>query len=301
MIVVFGSVSVDLIVAAPALAGPGQTVVARGGVFQPGGRGANQAVAAALDGARVVMAGAVGQDALATPALAGLRAAGVDVSRVAPVHAPTGFASVVADPERARQVTVALNANLLARADQVEDALLTPEATLLLQTETDPSEVGVLITRARRRGARIVLNLSPPAQMAAEALRALDWLVVDEAEAAWLGHRLATGDNPASLHAALGVGVVCSRATEGVEAVSANGHWQVPAHRVHLVDTRCAGDVLTGVFAACLDRAMPVAAALRRANAAAALSCTRASSQTSFPAAAEIDTMLRESRHAEAL
>ncbi|MBV9756980.1 MAG: ribokinase, partial [Alphaproteobacteria bacterium] len=274
---------------------------ARAGAFQPGGRGANQAVAAANDGARVVMAGAVGADALAAPALAGLVAAGVDVSRVARAHAPTGFASVVTDPTHARQVAVALNANLLARAEQVEDALLTPDATLIVQTETDPAETGLLIMRARRRGARIVLNLSPPLAMAAEALRALDWLVVDEAEAAWLGHRLATGDNPASLHAALGVGVVCSRATEGVEAVSADGHWRVPAHRVHLEDTRCAGDVLTGVLAACLDRAMPTAAALRRANAAAALSCTRASSQASFPSAAEIDAMLRESRHAEAL
>jgi ribokinase len=301
MIVVFGSVSVDVVVPAPALPASGQIVVARAGAFQPGGRGANQAVAAARDGARVVMAGAVGGDPFAAPALAGLVAAGVEVSRIARVQAPSGFASVVTDPRHARQVTVALNANLLARGAQVEDALLTPDTTLLLQTETDPAEAGLLIMRARRRGAHIVLNLSPPAVLPAEALRALDWLVVDEAEAAWLGHRMATGGNPASLHAALGVGVVCSRATEGVEAASANGHWQVPAHRVHLEDTRCAGDVLTGVFAACLDRALPVAAALTRANAAAALSCTRASSQASFPDRVEIDAMLRESRHAEAL
>lgn len=301
MIVVFGSISLDLILPISGLPRLGGTVLAREGRVEPGGKGANQAVAAVQDGARVVMAGAVGNDALAEPALSGLVAAGVDLSRVVRTHAHTGFTGIITDPDGGRRVAVAANANLLASAAQVEDALLTPRTMLLLQTGTDPVESGVLVARARRSGARIMLNLSPPAVLPAETLRAVDYLVVGEDEAEWLGHRLATGRNAASLHAALGVGVICSLATEGVEAVTGAGHWQLPAHQVKLVDTSSAGDALAGVLAASLDKSMAMEPALRRANAAAALSCTRPGGQSSLPDAAEIDAMLRESSRADVL
>lgn len=299
MIIVFGSITLDFIVPTPRLPEPGERLLVREGRVQPGGKGANQAVAAARDGARAAMIGAVGTDGLAEPALAGLRSAVVDVSRVARRHAPTGCAATLTHADGARRVAVAANANLLASAAQVEDALLTPESLLLLQMETDPVENGVLVLRARRRGARVMLNFSPPGVMAAEALRAVDYLVLAEEEAAWLGQRVATGGNAASLHAALGVGVVCSRATEGVEAVIQAGHWQLSAHNVHLVDTAGAGDVLAGVLGACLDKGMAMGPALERANAAAALSCTRAFTQENAPAAEEIDAMLREAKHAK--
>ncbi|MBU6497442.1 MAG: ribokinase, partial [Rhodospirillales bacterium] len=185
MIVCFGSINLDLIFAVPRLPVAGQTVLGPTLHMEPGGKGANQAVAAARDGATVVFAGAVGRDALADDALGLLRAAGVDVSRVAAVDQATGAAAICVDPAGENLIAVASGANLAARAGQVEDALLGPQTTLLLQRETDPQETEVLIARARAAGCRIVLNLAPPGRLAAAALRALDVLVVNEDEAAW--------------------------------------------------------------------------------------------------------------------
>ncbi len=301
MIVVFGSICMDFRINVPRMPDVTETALVREGSIEAGGKGANQAVAAARDGACVVMVGAVGNDVVADAALAGLIGAGVDVSRVRQVHAYTGISGIIGDETGGRRAAVAANANRFATAPQVEDALLAPDNVLLLQTEVDPDEASLLILRARRLGARIVLNFSPPTILPAESMRALDYLVVGEEEAAWLGHRLATGGNPASLHAALGVGVICSRGTKGVEAVTHGGHWQLDPHRVALVDTSGAGDVLAGVFAASLDRMMAMEPALRRANAAAALSCTRVNTQRNLPTAAETTAFLSEVTHARAL
>ncbi len=131
MIVCFGSINLDLIFPVPTLPQAGQTVLGRTMRVEPGGKGANQAVAAARDGARVAFAGAVGHDAFAAQATALMRAAGVDLSRVAAADTSTGAAAICVDPHGANQIAVAAGANLLARAAQVEDALLGPDTTLL--------------------------------------------------------------------------------------------------------------------------------------------------------------------------
>ena len=148
-LIVFGSVVVDLVLALPALPTPGQTVLAPGYRLLSGGKGANQAVAAARDGAAVGFAGAVGADPLAAIALGGLRGAKVDLSRLAIVAAPTGCAAVCVDPAGHNQIAVGSGANLLARAAQVEAAALGPATTLLLQMEVAPAENAALIARAR--------------------------------------------------------------------------------------------------------------------------------------------------------
>src|SRR4051794_32896002 len=206
MIIVFGSINLDLIFALDRLPQPGETLLGPGVSIQPGGKGANQAVAAALDGAQVAMAGAVGRDALAEGALTGLRAAGVELSRVAGVEAATGCAAVCTDREGRNLIAVGSGANLQARAAQVEDALLGPGSTLVLQMEVPAAETEALIRRARQHGARIVLNLAPAAPLAPEALRAIDVLIVNEHEAAWLAGHL--GATVPGLHLALGVTVV---------------------------------------------------------------------------------------------
>lgn len=293
MIVGFGSVNLDLIFPLPALPQRGQTVLGRAMQAAPGGKGANQAVAAARDGARVVFAGAVGGDALADQALATLRRAGVELSRVVTADISTGCAAICVDPAGHNQIAVASGANLLARADQVEDALLHEEATLLVQAETDLDETAILIRRARASGARIVLNLAPAAPLAEDALREVDVLVVNEDEGAALGARLGAGGDAASLHAALGVAVIVTMGEQGVAAATAAGMLRLPAHKVTVVDTTAAGDCFTGVLAAALDRGEEMAAALRRANVAAALCCTRPGSQDSLPTARETDAALR--------
>ena len=254
MILVFGSLNLDTIYELAELPAPGQTVIGRTAVVQPGGKGANQAVAAAKDGATVAMAGAVGQDPTGETVLAGLIAAGVDVSRVARTEQLTGSAAICVDPHGENQIAVASGANWLARADQVSDADLGPETTLVLQMEVRAEETAALIRRARQRGARIILNLAPAQPIAEDALRMLDWLVVNEEEAAWLGTHLGGGADPAALRSALGVKIVCTSGPKGVSAATADDVLFIPAMSVEVVDATGAGDCFIGVFAAALDQ-----------------------------------------------
>ena len=289
MIVVFGSINLDLIFSLPALPLPGQTLLSPAVRIEAGGKGANQAMAAARDGATVLLAGAVGKDALAAAALAGLRNAGVNLARVRVDEAPTGCAGIFVDPGGQNVIGVGSGANLTARAEQVEDHLLSPQTTLLLQMEVSADETAALIRRARGMGARIVLNLAPAGAIDPAALAQVDVLVVNEAEAAWLGKWLGCDADAADLHRALGVAVVRSLGDKGLEAVWRSGSSRLPAHPVLVIDTTAAGDCLTGVLAAALDRGEGMESALRRANLAAALCCTRAGSQATMPTSAEIN------------
>ncbi len=295
MILVFGSINLDTVYELDELPTPGRTVVGRTALVQPGGKGANQAVAAAKDGAAAAMAGAVGNDPNAELAMAGLKRAGVDVSRVTRSESVTGSAAICVDRDGQNQIAVASGANLLARADQVSDADLGPDATLVLQMEVPADQTATLIRRARARGARIILNLAPAMPIADDALAMVDWVVVNAEEAEWLGEHLGAAPDPAALHAALGVGVVRTRGPQGVSASGASGDLLVEALRIEVVDATGAGDCFIGVFAAALDRGASPADALRRANVAAALSCTRRGSQISSPHREETDAVLDQS------
>jgi ribokinase len=292
MIVVFGSINLDLIFPLPHLPQAGQTVLGPRMTIEPGGKGANQAVAAARDGAQVVFAGAVGGDALAEDALALMRAAGLDLSRVVRADSATGCAAICVDPAGRNLIAVSSGANLAARQDQVEDALLGPGTIVLLQRETEPAQTEALIHRARARGARIVLNLAPAGPIAEDALRALDVLVANEDEAAWLAGHLGTEASAQALHDRLGVDVVVTLGGEGVAAGTRQGKLALQAEKVAAVDTTGAGDCFTGVLVAALDRGLTLKAALRRANVAAGLCCTRRGTQGSMPLAAETDAAL---------
>ncbi len=293
MIVCFGSINLDLIFPLAALPAPGQTVAGERLVIEPGGKGANQAVAAARDGAKVMFAGAVGGDVLADGALSLLRQSGVDLSRVAVVEGATGCAGICVDPQGRNQIAVASGANLFARESAVEAGLLAPGTTVLLQNECRLADEAALILRARAAGCRVVLNLAPAGPMPEEALKALGVLVVNEDEAAWVARHLRAEATAAGLHRALGVDVVVTLGGEGVVAATAAGETRLAARKVAVVDTTGAGDCFTGVLAAALDRGENMRAALARANAAAALCCTRHGTQGSMPTAAETDAALR--------
>jgi len=293
MIVCFASINLDLFFALPELPAPGRTVLCPGVAMTPGGKGANQALAAARDGARVLAVGAVGRDALAEPALALLRAGGVDCARVAVVEAPTGCASVQVDPAGHNQIAVASGANLVARAAQAEDAILGPGTVLLVQNEMAPAETAALVARAGASGARVVLNLAPGGPLPAETLRAAKVLVVNEDEAAWLAaHLRAGGVEAAALARALGVAVIRTLGGAGAELAAGGRVWRIGALGVAAIDTVAAGDAFVGVLAAALDRGTELPGALHRASVAAALACTRRGAQSSLPDAAEIDAAL---------
>lgn len=296
-VLVFGSINADLVFAVPELPAPGRTVLGEAYRALPGGKGANQAVAAARDGAGVALAGAVGRDPLADVALSASRAAGVDLSRVAALDAPTGCAAVCVDPAGRNQIAVASGANALARAAQVEDAALEPGTVLLLQMEVPPVETARLIARARTRGARSVLNLAPPGSLPDGALQAVDLLVANEHEAAWLAARFGCGADAAALRAALGGGpdVAVTRGEAGAEAATAAGTARVPAFPVVAIDTTGAGDCWCGVLSAALETGTPLEEAMLRAAAAAAIACTRPGAAAAMPGGAETEAFLRAS------
>jgi ribokinase len=292
MIVVFGSINLDLNFAVQRIPAPGETVLCPDVRIEPGGKGANQAVAAARDGARVVMAGAVGRDALAAGALRLLRKAGIDLSRAIETEASTGCAAITVDPGGANAIAVGSGANRLVCADQIEDALLTPSTTLLLQMEVPATETAALVRRAHRRDARIVLNLAPALPLPDDALRMVDLLVTNETEAAWLARHYGCSADAAALRMTLGIEVVRTLGADGIDAATAAGSVRMPAHKIVPVDSTAAGDCFVGVLAAALDRGVPISVALHRANAAAALCCTRAGSQGSVPTAEDTDAFM---------
>jgi len=285
MIVVFGSINLDLIFPLPHIPAPGETVLGPTTRIEPGGKGANQAVAAARDGARTIMAGAVGRDALATDALRLLSEANVDLTRVAATDTATGCAAIAVDPQGHNAIAVGSGANLRASADQIEDALLAPGTTLLLQMEVPAEQTAALVRRAKARGARTILNLAPALPI--DALHDVDILVVNETEAAWLASRLGCAESAGAIQGVLGTTVIRTLGEEGLETATL----RIPARRIVPVDTTAAGDCFVGVLGAALDRGLSLPDALHRANAAAALCCTRPGSQGSIPWAAETDAI----------
>jgi ribokinase len=297
MLVVFGSINIDLVFRVAALPRPGDTVLAPDYATVPGGKGANQAVAAARDGARVRMVGRVGRDAFAPMALNSLNDAGVDTAGVAQSDKPTGCAVIGVDRDGENQIIVASGANAQAHADQVDDAWLGAETTLVLQMEVAADANAALIRRARKQQARIVLNLAPASALADDALRAIDVLVVNRGEGHWLGAALGgTGGGDialaTSLAARLGTIVVLTRGADGAVAATQDGVWTIAALPITPVDTTAAGDAFVGVLAAALDRGQALEHALHRAGVAAGLACLTLGAQTSLPSRAAIDAAL---------
>jgi ribokinase len=284
MILVFGSINIDLVVPVPALPVPGETVLGGDYALLPGGKGANQALAARRAGAEVMLAGAVGTDMFAGLALAGLEADGVDLSLVRRVAAPTGCAAIMVSQKAENLIAVAPGANARAAATQVPDRLLDAHTVLVAQMEVPPAETAALLRRLRAQGGRAILNLAPALPLEPGLLPLIDLLVANEGEAASLGA------DPAQLAASLRQGLVVTRGAAGAEALLADGtRLAVPALPVAAVDTTGAGDTFVGVLAAGVEEGLPLAPALRRASAAAALACLAAGAQAAMPSRAAID------------
>ena len=284
VILVFGSINIDLVIAAPRLPAPGETVMGESYRLAPGGKGANQALAAKRAGARVVLVGAVGTDAFAEAALALLRGDGVELALLESAERPTGCAAITVAASSENMITVAAGANRLVHAAMVPDGLLGPETTLLLQMEVPAQEVVLLAQRAKRRGCRVILNLAPAVAPTEALLQQLDLLVVNEAEAQSLDCA------PAALAAAFGLIAVETRGARGAVAfLPQGGEIAVPALPVEPVDTTGAGDCFVGVLAAGLAEGLALPAALHRASIAAGLACRLPGAQPSLPTRSAID------------
>jgi ribokinase len=293
VIVVLGSLNVDLVARVARLPKAGETLSARGFDMVPGGKGANQALAARRAGAAVRLFGHIGDDALAAVALSLLADAGVDVSGVAVARAPTGVALIEVDGQGENTIVVAAGANAATRADQVSDALLVPGTTVVLQLEIPLAEVAALAQRAAARHARVVLNAAPAASLPERLFADVDVLVVNETEA----------DALAREHGAQGVADLCAafaraertlvvtRGAEGVSYTAQGETFTRKAPVVEAIDTVGAGDAFTGALAAALDRGADLDRAISEALAAGALACTRPGAQSGLPSREEIRTL----------
>ena len=183
MIVVFGSINVDLVAHVARLPHPGETVTADSFASHPGGKGANQALAARRAGAEVALIGAVGNDGFAAAALQSLEDAAVDLTRVRRVDAPTGIALIHVESSGENCITIVAGANASADAAQVPDELLAVDTTVVMQLEVPLPAVCALAARAHQRGARTILNAAPSHALPADLLESLDALIVNETEA----------------------------------------------------------------------------------------------------------------------
>ncbi len=285
MILVFGSINVDVLVPVPLLPTPGETVLGGDYALLPGGKGANQALAARRAGAAVTMAGAVGTDSFAGLALQSLRRDGVDLGLVRRVDRPTGCAAIMVGASGENLIAVASGANHEAAAASVLDSVLGGDTILVCQMEVPAAENWALIRRARRAaGARVVLNLAPAAPIDPALIGEIGIVVANQGEAATLG------DNPAALARRLRQALVVTRGSAGSTAFLADGgQIDTPALAIEPIDTTGAGDTFVGVLAAGLDRRLALTAALREASAAAGLACLAHGAQAAMPDRAAIE------------
>ncbi|GAB4358746.1 MAG: ribokinase [Kiloniellaceae bacterium] len=298
MITVFGSLNADLVCPVAQLPVPGETVTGPAYTVVAGGKGANQALAAARAGAAVRMVGTVGRDAFAEVALASLRDGGVDLAGIAESGGRTACAFIAVDAAGRNLIVVASGANLETHAGQLASAGLAAGDLLLLQMEVALAENWQAVAAAKAAGARVVLNLAPAGPVPPEVLRQIDFLVVNETEACQLGDQLGLAEStPQQIAARLAADVVAhcivTLGAEGVAAYGAAGHHRLPALPVEVVDTTAAGDAFVGGFAAALHAGQTMEAALAQGIVAGSLACRTLGAQSSLPDQNEIVAALK--------
>lgn len=298
-IVVVGSLNMDLVVRTARLPRPGETV--RGYDFQtaPGGKGANQAVAAgrlAGPGVRVLMIGHVGEDSFAETLRQSLRDAGVVTDHVRTVPGPTGIAMIEVEESGQNNIIIAAGANgtlTVADIDRLADVLRAAD-TLLLQLEVPLPVVERAAELAAAGGARVILNPAPAPEepLPPQLLRHVTILIPNETEAEALTGQ---SDPYAAAEALRAQGVATAVITlgeKGALLATETGFELIPGFTVTPVDTTAAGDAFVGALAVALTEGQPMTAALRFANGAGALAVTRRGAQPSLPDRTELDDFL---------
>lgn len=306
MIIVFGSINMDLVLSVGHFPEPGETVLSPHYDMMPGGRGANQALAALRAGAKVALVGKTGDDGMGMRIVNGLKRDGVMTSGVAVSDdTPTGMAVVVVTSKDGRnEIIVAAGANTEATADQIPDEILTPSNMLLLQTDMPPAENWTLLERARRQGTTTIVNMAPAIDIPAAAWGQIDYLVLsqlearqtaqnlglpDEGDGLWLAHTLAAKG---------GLTCIVTLGDQGSVAVTREGETilvsALPLPPEDIVDRTGASDTYCGTLAAGLHGGMALRDAMRMASVASALTCLRRGSQTAMPYLGDIQARLAD-------
>jgi len=277
-ITVVGSINLDMVASASHLPRAGETVTGASLARHPGGKGANQALAARRLGAEVCLVGRVGDDAMAGEAIALLEAGGVDLSEVeVDPAAPTGVALIAVDPEGENQIVVAAGANHRFTPGQLPARI---EGPLIVQLELPIDAVEAAVGRATDF---VCVNLAPAAPVSDQLLRRADLIVVNETEAAFYGDALHQGGGRVVTTLGARGAVMGQRGAEIARAAPP---------KVAAVDATGAGDAFVGAICVALLEGMEPEAALRFACAAGALAATRPGAQPSLPTRAEVEALL---------
>ena len=297
MITVIGSINLDLIADVERLPSPGETVPGSRFRTAPGGKGANQALAAARAGAKVRMIGSVGKDAFAEEATALLKAGGVDLSGVFQSHASTGTALILVGADGDNVIAVVPGANAAVLPGDVAKADLAKGEILLLQHEIPLQTVEAALDAARNTAAVTVLNTAPFRPEAAGFLGMADYVIANETEFDLYGEALGLRgrDRPARMAdfaRRTGRTMIVTLGPDGVLAATPTQSLSAPALKVTPVDTVGAGDTFCGYFAAGLGTGLPLDQAMRRAAAAASLACLTPGAQPAIPLATDVDAAL---------
>ncbi|WP_262296796.1 ribokinase [Microvirga sesbaniae] len=310
MIIIFGSINMDLVARVQRIARPGETVLSRRADSFFGGKGANQAVAAARVGRRggmpVAMAGAVGNDPFGMACLKNLEANGVEVSAIRVTEEPTGCAFITVDETGENAITVASGANMALRSSDLSDSLLSQASVLVLQMEVPVADNLDVAARARRAGVKVVWNFAPVPAVGertamAELLAVTDVLVVNEHEALSIAGIVGDGAGDDFLQAgseiagSFGPTCIVTAGARGAYAITPDGaRTHATARPITPVDTTGAGDTFVGVLANGLAEGLETGRAMERACAAASLSCLTAGAQAGMPRREDLERHLAQ-------
>lgn len=298
MLLVFGSLNADMLFKVETLPRPGETVLCPGYELAAGGKGANQAAAAAKAGADVHMIGHLGADSFGAFTRDVMVRAGVNCDGIKTSDQATAIAVIGVDQAAENQIIVASGANLDTRADQVSSDMFGPGVTALCQNEIRPDATIDFLKRARAAGARTILNLAPAAALESGMADPIDILVVNEIEAAMAIGQETIGEDALAfaidLSRTLDLTAIITLGAGGAVAAGPDGRFKVSSLAIEPVDTTGAGDTFVGVLAAALDQGGDLPSALRQASVSAGLACTGLGAQTSQPMAADIQTRLPE-------
>ena len=297
MITIFGSINVDFVTRVAHIPQAGETVLGPDYQVFAGGKGGNQALASARAGAPTRMVGAVGNDPFADLGLAPLGNAGVDLSCIQRVDAPTGAAFIAVSDEGENAITVASGANRLATADGLSGLLLEPSDLVLLQRELPDAQNLAAARWAKQQGARVILNSAPAEQFSPALLAHIDILIANEGEIVSLAKQFGMAENnPDEIAMQIdrnhAITTIVTMGERGVVAWSDGVRRQIDALSIEVIDTTAAGDSFCGGFAAALYRGFGLTGALQRGVAAGSLACTRLGAQSSIPELADIEKAL---------
>jgi ribokinase len=295
-ITVLGSINLDYVVRVAHHPVPGETVLGSELQTHAGGKGANQAVAAARAGVRVRMIGCVGSDATGATMRENLGREGIDTTLVKTVSGSSGAAFIAVGASGQNSIIVSAGANAQVTVGDLNPSRLAWSKVLLMQLETPLEVVLKAASLAKQGGVRVVLNLAPAMPLSAAQLRDIDVLIVNETEAGMLG-----GTVPQSARQALSVAqdlremvgtVIVTLGAGGAVFSSLDGEGHIPSPVVQVVDTTAAGDAFIGALCAAFCDGLMLEAAVKRGVAAGALACTKSGAQPSLPRRAEIEALL---------